>query len=48
MNAKRILAKMLVVASTAKAATRAYVNLDTADTTVKQTLTTVHPVSLPT
>lgn len=45
MNAKRILAKMVAVAWTAKAATRVNVNLDTADTTVRQTLTTAHPVS---
>lgn len=47
MNAKRILAKMVAVAWTAQAATHVNVNLDTADTTVRQTLTTAHPVSFP-
>lgn len=45
MNAKRTLAKITVAALIARAATRVNVSRDTADTTVRQTLTTAHPVS---
>lgn len=45
MNAKRTLAKITVAALIARAATRVNVSRDTADTTVRQTSTTAHPVS---
>lgn len=45
MNAKRTLAKIAVAALTARAATHVNVSRDTADTTVRQTSTTAHPVS---
>lgn len=44
-NAKRTLAEMAASALTARAATFANVHPDTVDTTAKQTLMIVHPVS---
>lgn len=44
-NARRTLAEMAASALTARAATFANVHPDTVDTTAKQTLMIVHPVS---